>query len=236
MKFVTMLEPNFAGFGAEVRGHRFYSKERTLSSSRFKCNKCTKNCKCGVLCVILIPCNSYLGSLSGYLISWEEEGRLLVAKKRDSNQFENLELPAVTPGSMWSYCRAAEITVNQSSGLEAHSRNLDFSTGGELLHSNGYKGFFLMWSTCLCHEPAYISMPKQYSNLSPCIASQMRYLTLNFPSLSWVVLCFWQWTESLFVTYQCAFYYSGCVSCGCSDCGVGTEICTQTRFVFSVWI
>lgn len=55
MKYVAMLGPYFAGFGAERRGHRPAPKS-TLSL--FKCDKYTKKRKHGSFCGILITSSS----------------------------------------------------------------------------------------------------------------------------------------------------------------------------------
>lgn len=125
----------------------------------------------------------YLGCLTHWLPSFVGGGgeSLLVAKKSNSNQCKwELGAASCNPGQ---YVRLLQSSrnraVNQSSGLASPQWKLGFLHWRWSSSLQRLQRLFLMWSTCLCHKLTYISMPKQCSNLSPCIAPQMAYLTLN---------------------------------------------------------
>lgn len=90
--FVTMLTLYFAVFGADVSGHRPALKSTRCLHWLLKCNKCTKKSKHGAFRVTPIICNSCIvpGKSRLVLVQFcgKGEKRLLVAKKRDPNQFQ----------------------------------------------------------------------------------------------------------------------------------------------------
>lgn len=180
MMFVTLLGPYFAGFGADTA---LLQRAQAVFTDCLSVINAQRNAN-GVLSVSLLLSAALVPGMSHSLVT-QFRGRggesLLVAKKSNSNQCKwELGAASCNPGQ---YVRLLQSSrnraVNQSSGLASPQWKLGFLHWRWSSSLQRLQRLFLMWSTCLCHKLTYISMPKQCSNLSPCIAPQMAYLTLN---------------------------------------------------------